>query len=115
MDKITRSGPNLIFEKRVHPIFRLVVFLVSFFPLLAPYDLSVKIHWENYFNLSFLISLLFSMAAIAFSLFNLFIALFAQNQYVCFDGDRSTLTHGWSAAVRAYPETVLRNCLSLNW
>ncbi len=75
MDKITRSGKNLIFEKHVHPVFRLIVFLISFFPLLAPYDLLLKIRWENYFNLPFLISLLFSIAATAFSLFILFISL----------------------------------------
>ncbi len=104
MDKITHPGQNLIFEKRVHPVFRLVIFLVSFFPLLAPYELLVKIHWGNYSGLPFFISLLFSIFATAFSLFILFIALFAQNQYICFDRVRSTLTHGWSDAIRAYRE-----------
>lgn len=108
MDKITRSGNNLIFEKRVHPVFRLIIFLVGFFPLLAPYELLIKIHWTDYFNLSFLISLLFSILATAFSLFIMFIAFFAQNQYVCLDADRATLTYGWSDAVRAYRATDYR-------
>ena len=106
MDKITHTGQNLIFEKRVHPVFRLVIFLVSFFPLLAPYELLVKIHWGNYFNLPFFISLLFSIFATAFSLFILFIALFALNQYLCFDRGRLALTRGWSDAIRAYRETI---------
>jgi hypothetical protein len=108
MDKITRSAKRLIFEKRVHPVFRFIVFLVSFFPLLAPYELLVKIRWAGYFNLPFLVSLLFSTIATAFSLFIMFIAFFAQNQYACFELDKATLTYGWSDAVRAYRETVYR-------
>ncbi len=108
MDKITHLGQSLVFEKRVHPVFRLIIFLVSFFPLLAPYELFVKIRWENYFNLPFFISLLFSVLATVFSLFIMFIAFFAQNQYVCIDRDKSILTYGWSDALRAYRETVYR-------
>lgn len=69
MDKITRSGKNLIFEKHGHLVFRLIVFLIGFFSLLAPHELLLKIRRENYFNLPFFISLLFSIAATALSLF----------------------------------------------
>jgi uncharacterized membrane protein len=108
MDKITQSGQTLAFDKRVHPAIRFGIFLVSLFPLLAPYEMLFKIRWESFFNPSFFISLVFSMIMAAVSAFVMFIALFAQNQHVRFDGDRSTLTYGWSDAVRAYRETVYR-------
>ena len=108
MDKITQSSQTLVFDKRVHPAIRFGIFLVSLFPLLAPYELLFKIRWEGFFNPSFFISLVFSMIMLAASAFVMFIALFAQNQHVCFDGDRSTLTYGWSDAVRAYRETDYR-------
>jgi hypothetical protein len=106
MDKIIQSGQMLVFDKRVHPAIRFGIFLVSFFPLLAPYELLFKVRWESFFNLSFFIALFFSMVMAAASAFIMFIALFAQNQYVCFDGDRSVLTYGWSDAVHAYREKI---------
>jgi hypothetical protein len=108
MDKIIRSGQTLVFDKRVHPAVRFAIFLVSLFPLLAPYELLFKVHWESFLNLSFFISLVFSMVMVAASAFVMFIAVFAQNQHVCFDGDRSTLVHGWSDVLRAYRETDYR-------
>jgi len=108
MDKITQSGKTLVFDKRVHPAIRFGIFLVSLFPLLAPYELLFKIRWESFFNPSFFISLVFSMIMVAVSAFIMFIALFAQNQHVCVDGDRSTLTYGWRDAFRAYRETDYR-------
>jgi hypothetical protein len=108
MDKITQSGQRLEFDKRVHPAIRFGIFLVSLFPLLAPYELLFKVRWESFFNPSFFISLVFSMIMVAVTAFIMFIALFARNQHICFDGNRSTLTYGWSDAVRAYRETIFR-------
>jgi hypothetical protein len=108
MDKITESGQTLVFDKRVHSAIRFGIFLVSLFPLLAPYELLFKIRWESFFNPSFFISLVFSIVMVAASAFVMFIALFAQNQHVCFNGERSTLTFGWSDAVRTYRETDYR-------
>lgn len=108
MDKITRSGRALTFDKRVHPMIRTGIFLVGLFPLLAPYELLVRIRWESYFNLSFFLALLFSLVMAAASAFIIFIALLARDQHVRFDGDRSTLTYGWNDVLRPYRETVHR-------
>ncbi len=108
MDKITRAGQTLVFEKRVPPAVRVAIFLFGLFPLLAPYELLFKIRWESYFNPSFFIALLFSMVMLAASVFVVFIALFAQDHHVCFDGGRATLTHGWSDVLRAYRQTDYR-------
>jgi hypothetical protein len=108
MDKITQTSQTLVFDKRVHPAVRVVIFLVGLLPLLAPYELLIRVRWNVFFSLPFFISLLFSIFLAAFSVFIVFIALFAQNQHVCFDGYRSTLTYGWSDAVRTYRETTHR-------
>ena len=108
MDTITQTSQTLAFDKRVHPAVRVVIFLFGLLPLLAPYELLVKARWNVFFSLPFFISLLFSIFLAAFSVFIIFIALFAQNQHVCFDRDRSMLTYGWSDAVRAYRETSHR-------
>lgn len=108
MDKITQTSQTLVFDKRVHPAVRVVIFLVGLLPLLAPYDLLFKVRWESFFNVSFFISFLFSIFIASFSVLIVFIAFFAQNQHICFDRDRSLLTYGWSDAVRAYRETTHR-------
>jgi hypothetical protein len=108
MDKITGSGQRLSFDKRVHPVIRSGIFLIALLPLLAPYELLLKVRWESFFNPSFFFALLISIIMAAVSAFIMFVALFARNQYVCFDGDGSTLTYGWSDAVRPYRETIYR-------
>jgi hypothetical protein len=110
MDTITRSesAKTIAFDKRVHPAVRIVIFLFGLLPLLGPYDLLFKPRWETTLSAAFFLALFASLIMLAFSALVLFVALFAQNQYVCFDGRRATLTYGWSDVVRPYSEKVYR-------
>jgi hypothetical protein len=110
MDTITRSGSakTIAFNKRVHPAIRIGITLIGLFPLLVPYELLIKARWETTLSAAFLLSLFVSLLMMVASAFVLFVAFFAQNQYVCFDGHRATLTYGWSDAIRPYRETVYR-------
>jgi len=110
MDTITRleSAKTIDFDQRVHPAIRIGIALIGLFPLLVPYELLIKPRWETTLSAAFLLSLFASLIMLAASAFVLFVAFFAQNQYVCFDGRRATLTYGWSDAIRPYRETVYR-------
>jgi hypothetical protein len=102
MYTVHQSGNTIEFSNRVSPGFRVFIFLVGFFPLLAPYELLIKTRWESFFNLSFAFVLLISLGAIAISLFIFFIALMGMSQRLRFDGDRRVLTYGFSTAILPY-------------
>ncbi len=76
-----------------------MIFLFGLVPLLAPYELLVKIKWESYFNLPFAFSLFIAIGAIAVSLFLFFFALMSMDQRLRFDGDRRVLTYGYSTVI----------------
>lgn len=104
MDVITRTGDTLTFDQRTPPAVRVIIFLSGLFPLLAPYELLSKPRWQGYSNLPFLISLIFSLVALGFSLFIIFIAVFALNQRVLVDTTRRVLILHQSHLFHTFPE-----------
>lgn len=99
MYTIRQSGNTLEFSNKVPIAVRVAIFLFGFVPLLAPYELLIKIKWENYFNLVFAFMLFIAVGAIAVSLFMFYFALMSMNQALRFDGDRRILTYGFSTAL----------------
>ena len=107
MDKITQTGQRLEFDKHIRAGIRIVIFLAGLIPLLAPYELLVKIRWESFFNLPFLFSLLISIGALAVSI-GFFFALLAKREYLCFDARKSAVIYGWNTVVHAHRKSVYR-------
>jgi hypothetical protein len=99
MYTIHQSGNVIEFSNKVSPGVRVLIFLFGLVPLLAPYELLIKIKWESYFNLPFAISLFIALGATAVSLFLFFFALMSMNQRLRFDGDRRVLTYGYNTAI----------------
>lgn len=78
---------------------RVLIALFGFVPLIAPYQLIIKVHWEEYFNLPFLFVLAICLGAIAVSLSLFFGAIMAIDSSTSFDLAKRTVTYRWSTAV----------------
>jgi hypothetical protein len=95
---------------------RVFIFLFGLVPLMAPYELLIKIKWESYLNWPFAISLFIAVGATAVSLFLFFFALMSMDQTLRFDGDRRVLTYGFSTAILPFTakDHPFRNITSLD-
>jgi hypothetical protein len=90
------------------PGFRIVLMLLGVLPLLAPYELLVRIEWQDHLSPFFLLAALISAGAVVLSLFLVFAALAGLRSRLVFDRNASTLTYSYEAPVvkrtsRVYP------------
>ena len=72
---------------------RLLFALLSLVPLLAPYELLVRVEWNDYFHPFFLLAAIVSAGAVAVSVFFLFSAAAGLTSRMRFDRARSTFTY----------------------
>jgi len=87
---------------------RLLLVLLSLVPLLAPYELLIRVEWSDYFHPFFLLAAMVSAGAVALSVFFLFAAAAGLSSRMRFDRTRSTFTYSAVAPVvpsrtRTYP------------
>ena len=78
---------------------RLLLALLSLVPLLAPYELLVRVEWNDYFHPFFLLAAIVSAGAGAVSVFFLFSAAAGLSSRMRFDRARSTFTDSAVAPV----------------
>jgi hypothetical protein len=64
---------------------RILFLLLSFFPLLAPYELLFRIRWTEYWNFFFLFAAVISAGAVALSAFLVWAAVAGMNTEMVFD------------------------------
>jgi hypothetical protein len=64
---------------------RLLFLLISFFPLLAPYELLFRIRWTGYWNFFFLFAAAISAGAVLVSAFLVWAAIAGLNTGMAFD------------------------------
>jgi len=88
--------------------FRIVLMLLGVLPLIAPYELLVRIDWQDYLSPLFLLAALISAGAAVLSLFLVFAALAGLKSQLVFDRSASTLTYSFEAPMvkrtsRVYP------------
>ena len=93
---------------------RVLLALIALFPLIAPYELLVRIDWQHYLNPFFFFAALISAGAIAVSAFFVFAAIAGLSSEIIFDKSGSTLTHSFEAPVvrrtrRVYPLSAFSN------
>ena len=92
----------------MRPGLRIVLMLLGIFPLIAPYELLVRIDWQDYIHPFFLLAAFISAGAAALSLFLVFAAVAGISSQLIFDRTASTLTYSFEAPVvrrtsRVYP------------
>ncbi len=76
---------------------RVVFALLALFPLLAPYELLVRIDWHSYLHPFFLFAALISAGALALSGLLLFAAVAGLSSRMVFDAARSSFTYSATA------------------
>ena len=76
---------------------RLLFALLALFPLIAPYELLIKPHWEEWLHPAFFFAAAIALGAIALSLFLLFAALAGLEQRFTFDIPAGEFTY-WRRA-----------------
>jgi hypothetical protein len=72
---------------------RWVLAALSLFPLLAPYELLLRISWQSYWHPFFLLAALVSAGAVALSLLLLFAAVAGLSTRMLFDAAESNFTY----------------------
>jgi hypothetical protein len=93
---------------------RVLLVVLAVFPLIAPYELLVRIDWQSYLHPFFLLAAFISAGAVALSAFFIFAAIAGLSSEIVFDRPSSTLTHSFEAPVvrrtrRVYPLTAISN------
>ena len=96
----------------MRPGFRVALVLVGVVPLVAPYELIVRVGWQDYLNPFFLLAALISAGATGLSLLLIFAAVAGISSQLVFDRSASTLTYSFEAPVvkrtsRVYPLSAI--------
>ena len=105
---VLERADRLEIRSPMRPGFRLVLAVLGVLPLIAPYELLVRVGWQDYLNPFFLLAACISAGAVVVSLFLVFAAVAGISSQLVFDRSASTLTYSFEAPVvkrtsRVYP------------
>jgi hypothetical protein len=78
---------------------RILFGIIALFPLIAPYELIIKINWQSYFNFFFLFALLISLGAMAVSVLLVWAAVAGLSSNMKFDRATQAFIYTYSAPV----------------
>jgi hypothetical protein len=78
---------------------RVILAILAIFPLLAPYDLLIRVEWQQYMHPAFLVVAAISAGAIALSAFLLYAAVAGLSSEMVFDKLSGTFTYSTKASV----------------
>ena len=114
MLNISITDTQLAIQQRMHWLFRAFLLLLALFPLLAPYELLIKIKWQDIFNLPFLFVAIICAGALAVSAFLVWAGIAGLNTELRFDRASGSFTHSISAPVlsmrtQRYPLAAIQN------
>jgi hypothetical protein len=76
---------------------RVLFAALALFPLIAPYELIVRISWQSYLNVFFLFALAISLGAMAVSAFLMWAAVAGLSTKLRFDKSRGRILHSSGA------------------
>ena len=97
MLRIGTNDESIEIMDRKPPLARGLLILISFVPLLAPYELLVRPNWEIYLNPFFFFAAIISMGAIAVSVLLLWSAVAGLNSHLRLDRPEGTLMYSVDA------------------
>jgi hypothetical protein len=112
MPELLEYGDHIEIRSPMRGGLRLVFALIALFPLLAPYELLVRVDWQYYLSPFFLLALFISAGAVALSGFLVFAAIAGLSSRMVFDARQKTFTYSSEAPVirkakSAYPMSAL--------
>lgn len=100
------SHPELIermdcleIRSRMRVGMRILLAALGLFPLLAPYELLIKIDWQHFMNPFFFLAAFISAGAMALSAFLFFAAVAGVSSKIVFDRRTATFTYSSEAPV----------------
>lgn len=106
--ELCERDDRLDIRSPMRPGMRVLLAILSLVPLLAPYELIVKVEWESYLHPFFLLAAFISLGAIALSAFFLFAAVAGLSSRMVFDTGVGTFVYSSHAPIvrptlREYP------------
>ena len=99
MSTIIETDQTLELKHPMRPVTRVLLLLLSLFPLLAPYELIYLPDWQSYWNVYFLFVALISLGAMAVSVFFIWAAIAGLSKELRFDKKGDTFTYIQQAPV----------------
>jgi len=78
---------------------RILLAALGFFPLIAPYELLIKIEWQYYLHPFFFLAAFIAAGATALSLFFFFAAVAGLSSQIVFDKSTGTVSHSSQAPI----------------
>jgi hypothetical protein len=99
MIKIAESANRLDILSPMTRGYRLLFVFLALIPLLAPYELILRVQWTDYLNPFFLFAAVISAGAVALSGFFIFAAVAGLSSRMTFDAAASTFTYTEHAPV----------------
>jgi hypothetical protein len=106
------SADRIVIRSPMRPGMRLLLAALGLFPLLAPYELLLRIHWQSYLHPFFFLAAVVSGGALLVSAFLFLAAIAGLSSELAFDRRVSLLTYTFAAPVvrrttRAYPFSAI--------
>ena len=98
MPEVIESETQLVFVERMAPAFRVVVFVIGFFPLIAPYELLIKPNWQG-FSLFMILPIIISLGATSIGLTFMAAGLLGLNHALHFDAASKTAFYIYETAI----------------
>jgi len=96
---VSESEETLEISSRMPGGQRALFLLLSLLPLLAPYELILRVDWQDYFNLAFLFVLVISAGAIALSALLIWAAIAGLSSSIRIDRRLGLISYSASAPV----------------
>lgn len=106
--ELCEKDQRLEVRSPMRPGMRVLLAILALFPLLAPYELIVKVEWESHLHPFFLLAAFISLGAIALSAFFVFAAVAGLSSQMVFDAGAGTFVYSSQALIvrpspREYP------------
>lgn len=97
--KLVECEDRLEVRSRTRAAMRVMLAVLSLVPLLAPYELLVKVHWAHLMSPVFFMAALISLGAMGVSAFFLIAAIVGMNSTMVFDKQKATFSYSREAPV----------------
>jgi hypothetical protein len=104
--ELVESGDRLEIRSPMRPGVRVLLGAFGLVPLLAPYELLIRVNWEHYLNPFFAFAALVSAGAIAVSGFFVFAAAAGVSSNMVFDRRAGSFSYSAQAPVVRYARRV---------
>jgi hypothetical protein len=105
--QVSNNGERLDVFSQMPSGKRLLLALFGLIPLLAPYELMLRVQWNDYGHPAFLLAAVISAGAVVLSALFMFAALAGLSSRMTLDAARSTFTYSTGAPIVPHRRLVL--------